>query len=146
MADTDPLAALKPLIAPPAVPWWPPAPGWWLLGIALLVLSVALAVWGWQRWRRHCGTRYQREALALLGPLDNVQAIAQLVRRAAISAYGREHAAAADWKTLCPGMDAQSLQLLAESQYRADPPPAAAVAQLREQVRRWLTGLPMVKR
>jgi hypothetical protein len=37
------LEQLQPVIAPPAVHWWPPAPGWWLL--ALLVPLLAWALW-----------------------------------------------------------------------------------------------------
>lgn len=41
------LQQLQPLIAPPAVSWWPLAPGWWLLPLLLLAL-------GWAAWRgRH---------------------------------------------------------------------------------------------
>ena len=37
------LDQLQPLIAPPAVGFWPPAPGWWLL---LLVIPLL----GWGNW------------------------------------------------------------------------------------------------
>lgn len=34
----NPLEQLEPLIAPPAISWWPPAPGWWLLALLLPAL------------------------------------------------------------------------------------------------------------
>lgn len=34
----NPLDQLEPLIAPPAISWWPPAPGWWLLALLLPLL------------------------------------------------------------------------------------------------------------
>jgi len=37
----NPLDQLEPLIAPPAISWWPPAPGWWLLALLLPLL-----LWG----------------------------------------------------------------------------------------------------
>ena len=37
------LDQLQPLIAPPAIGFWPPAPGWWLL---LLVIPLL----GWGLW------------------------------------------------------------------------------------------------
>ena len=39
----NPLDQLQPLIAPPAIHWWPPAPGWWLL--ALLGPLLAWGLW-----------------------------------------------------------------------------------------------------
>ena len=40
----NPLEQLQPLIAPPAIHWWPPAPGWWLLAILCPLLA-------WGLWR-----------------------------------------------------------------------------------------------
>ena len=146
MANNDALANLKPLIAPAPIPWWPPAPGWWLLGIALLFLLIALAVWSWKRWLHYCGTRYQREALALLEPVHNIADIALLIRRVAVSALGRERAATAAWHEICSSMDEQSLQLLAESQYRSDNAITAdAIEHLRLQTQQWIKKLPPVE-
>ncbi|WP_425914435.1 DUF4381 domain-containing protein [Pseudomonas sp. GWSMS-1] len=39
----NPLDQLEPLIAPPAISWWPPAPGWWLLALLLPLLLWAAA-------------------------------------------------------------------------------------------------------
>ncbi|WP_349616603.1 DUF4381 domain-containing protein [Azotobacter salinestris] len=48
----SPLDQLRPLIPPPAVPWWPPAPGWWLLALVALVSLGAFCWLQWQRPRR----------------------------------------------------------------------------------------------
>ena len=45
MNNLDPLAALRPLHAPPAISWWPPAPGWWLLLAALAILGTAVLIY-----------------------------------------------------------------------------------------------------
>ncbi|HQQ74069.1 MAG TPA: DUF4381 domain-containing protein [Pseudomonadales bacterium] len=144
-ANTDALANLKPLIAPPAIAWWPPAPGWWILGTLLLLGLVALSIYSWKRVRLHQRTRYQREALALLDNVNTLEGIAQLIRRAAISALGREHAATADWNTLCPTFDPDSLQLLNESLYRNDTATPESIAHLRLQTQQWLRTLPPVR-
>ncbi len=146
LPNADPLAALKPLLAPPPVSWWPPAPGWWLLALVVLALLAAGCMWGWRRWQLHRNTRYQREAIALLAQANDVGSIAMLVRRVAISAYGREQAATSPWQALCPSLDSASLSLLAEAQYRrADSIPAEAIAALRSQVRQWIGTLPPVR-
>ena len=62
MKHTAPLDALRPLHAPPPIPWWPPAPGWWLLAGLVLVTLLGL-LW----WRRR--THLQRAALHELDAL-----------------------------------------------------------------------------
>ena len=48
--NPDPLAELRDIHLPAAVPWWPPAIGWWLL-LLLVVLLVVAVVW-WKHRRR----------------------------------------------------------------------------------------------
>jgi hypothetical protein len=74
------LQQLQPLIAPPAVGWWPLAPGWWLL--AGLLLALAWAAWHWRRqWFGRPGRPTPVEAEAEQ-PLDVVrsEALAELAR------------------------------------------------------------------
>lgn len=66
----DPLAALRPLHAPPPISWWPPAPGWWLL---LLTIAVAAAGIFW--WRR--ATAARRAALSELRALERSEVPAE---------------------------------------------------------------------
>lgn len=146
MNNSDALANLKPLIAPEPISWWPLAPGWWLLGAALLLTLISVAVWGWKRWQHYRGTRYQREALALLEPIDNVTDIALIIRRVAISVLGRSRAATTAWHEICPTMDEQSLQLLTESQYKnRSNITAEDIERLRQQTKLWIQHLPAVK-
>ncbi|MFS0826688.1 DUF4381 domain-containing protein [Pseudomonas phoenicis] len=67
---------LQPLIAPPAIGWWPPAPGWWLLLVAVLAL-------GWGIWRLR-GWRPRRRPSPVLAEsaMDPVRsaALAELAR------------------------------------------------------------------
>ena len=43
----DLLATLRPLHAPPRIPWWPPAPGWWIV-LSLAILALVIFI-GWRR-------------------------------------------------------------------------------------------------
>ena len=84
----DPLANLKPLHNPEAIPLWPPAPGWWIL-LALLIL--AAVVYSWFRHQR----RLQRHALHELDQLQRQDLTAsqlanqvnQLLKRYALVCY-----------------------------------------------------------
>lgn len=152
------LDALRPVIAPPPIPFWPPAPGWYALGIIILCACVALCIW-W--WRRHCflrDTQYRREAAALLAstqstnmtPHEQLTQIAQILRRAAISAWGRDHAGTENWTQLITRIpadiiDADSLALLDRALYRATPPSDASLQKLYTQVELWLQQLPPLK-
>ncbi len=107
MNNSEALQQLRDIHLPEPVPFWPPAPGWWLLAL-LVMLLLSAAVWLWKRHRR---TAYRRAALLELQNLH--QALAQgqtaapiiaelsiLLRRAAISRYGRQQVAelrGADW-------------------------------------------------
>lgn len=102
MNPGDPLAALHPLRQPEPISWWPPAPGWWLLAAVLIAAALFLARGVTGRRRRQ---RYRREALAELArlresdllhsqPGSAVTAINATLKRAAITAAGRERIAA----------------------------------------------------
>jgi hypothetical protein len=100
--DPTSLDRLHDLVAPPPVPWWPPAPGWiWVLSALAAALLIA-ALRGFIRWQHH---RYRREALAELtrqqtaisDPDQRVKAVAalaELLKRTALSAFPREQVAA----------------------------------------------------
>ncbi|WP_051305420.1 DUF4381 domain-containing protein [Desulfogranum mediterraneum] len=65
-AMADPAAIpLRDYLLPKEVGWWPPAPGWWgLLGLSLLLVTIAALVV--RRYRRQQWRRDARELLAAL--------------------------------------------------------------------------------
>lgn len=97
---------LHDIVVPGATPWWPPAPGWYWI-MCLLALLAAVMLWrALVRWQRNC---YRREALAELarieaavqaaGPGEDsadkaLPALAELLKRAALTAYPRAQVAA----------------------------------------------------
>jgi hypothetical protein len=101
MNNTKALQGLRDIHLPEPIPFWPLAPGWWLLTVVIVLLLV-LAGWLWIRHRR---TAYRRVALKELQQLRQaleqghvdipiVAELSILLRRAAISRYGRQQVAA----------------------------------------------------
>ncbi|HFC92895.1 MAG TPA: DUF4381 domain-containing protein [Leucothrix mucor] len=100
-APVDALANLKDIHLPTAVSWWPLAPGWWVL-LALFFLMIALAVILYIRSQRktsqeiiveqalHLFHQLQQQSLS---PKDLIMALSELLRRTAISLYGRDEIA-----------------------------------------------------
>ncbi len=90
-ADPASLQNLHDVIVPAAVPFWPPAPAWhWVLALAGFLLAALLfrVVIHWQR------NRYRREALAVLRHAAPAPAaLAELLKRAVLSAWPREQVA-----------------------------------------------------
>jgi hypothetical protein len=95
--DPTSLDRLHDIVAPAPVPWWPPAPGWYYVIVLVLLIVLVLAVRGFLRWQHN---RYRREALAefarqekrLRDPAQRPAALAslaELLKRAAITAYSR---------------------------------------------------------
>lgn len=95
------LERLHDIILPAPVPWWPPAPGWyWILGF----LAIAASLFAFRTFVRWQQNRYRREALAELARCEHalknpalrtesIINIAELLKRAALSAWPREHVA-----------------------------------------------------
>lgn len=81
----DPLAALRPLHAPPPIHWWPPAPGWWLILFLVLILLFFI----YRYWKR---TAPRRAALRELNRIEKnkpsithpVATLNQLLKRYAL--------------------------------------------------------------
>jgi len=99
--DPTSLDRLHDIIAPPPVPFWPPAPGWyWLLGF-LLVLVLVLVIRALIRWlhnvyRRDALRELARQEAALADPQRRASAVtnvAGVLKRTAITAFGRESVA-----------------------------------------------------
>ena len=102
--NTDPtsLDRLHDIVMPPPSAWWPPAPAWsWILGI-VLVLLLALVVrsfllWQHNRYRREALTELRRHESSLNDPArraETLSAIAELLKRVALTAFPREQVAA----------------------------------------------------
>jgi Domain of unknown function (DUF4381) len=102
--NTDPtsLDRLHDIIMPAPLPWWPPAPAWyWILGI-VLVLLLALVVrffllWQHNRYRREALAELRRHESSLNDPArraETLSAIAELLKRVALTAFPREQVAA----------------------------------------------------
>jgi hypothetical protein len=108
--DTTALERLHDIVVPGPAPWWPLAPGWyWLIGF-LVVLTAAVLWRALVHWQRNC---YRREALAELARIEAqiesaaiadrardtsrnsvLPAMAELLKRTALTAYPREQVAA----------------------------------------------------
>jgi hypothetical protein len=94
----DALAKLQDIHLPPAVSWWPLAPGWWgLLLLFLLMSSLVLFVY-LRSQRRSSEEIIIEQALQLfyrlqqqsLTPEALMVALSALLRRTALSLYGRD--------------------------------------------------------
>lgn len=91
MMDADPLAALRPLHAPPPVGWWPPAPGWWL---ALIIATTTIYLI--YRYYKRMAPKYTAlKELELLNTNRNtidqpVAVLNQLLKRYALACWPAE--------------------------------------------------------
>jgi hypothetical protein len=99
--DPASLDRLHDIISPPPAPWWPPAPGWYWLAGVLAIWTVYWLATAFIRWQRN---RYRREALAQLRSQTRLLSdakmrapvlanLAELLKRAALSAYPRSEVA-----------------------------------------------------
>jgi hypothetical protein len=90
-ADPGSLENLHDLVMPVPAPWWPPAPGWIIVSAALIMV---LGRWLIRAIRHGQSNRYRREALVLLGKMDDAETeLPTLIKRVALSAYPRERVA-----------------------------------------------------
>lgn len=128
---------LRDIHLPAPIGWWPPAPGWWAL-LILLTGIFLLLLWLWRKRQEqrqldwfglakveleHLQTRYRNEPLIL------VRELSVLLRRVAISLYGRERVAGLTgnaWLSFLDKTAGKNLfkdkfdNLLTEIPYRAD--------------------------
>lgn len=97
------MAKLTEVEPPPPVSWWPPAPGWYVLAGVLALALLWLLGRGVRRWRanayRREGARLVRATTAL-APAAALDAIAAVLKRVAMTTFGRDGVAplsGADW-------------------------------------------------
>lgn len=145
---------LRDIHLPAPVGWWPPAIGWWLL-LGVLLLLIAIGVWGYRRWRRVTPVKLALAALDELradggrSEVDKLRQLAILMKRVALSRGPREDIAALsgeDWlrwldqKTGDTRFSDGPGRLLADAPYRPVPPVDQLEA-LFALCREWLLGL-----
>jgi hypothetical protein len=100
--NQDPLTQLRDIHLPDPISIWPPAIGWWLLMAIIIVLAIAI------RWAIKRHLVYKKRQLMINHELANVladykrkgnfqvyiQALSELLKRAAISLRNDSHVAA----------------------------------------------------
>ncbi len=151
----NPDLPLRDIHLPPEVGLWPLAPGWWVV-LCLLLLAVAALVWWWRKRQplTEPPVRVQVSALRELERIERtyrdqphvlVRELSVLLRRIAISLYGRRRVAGLTGMTWLQFLDRQSGSLafsqrfqraLTELPYR--PQGEADTAALVQEVRQWL--------
>jgi len=126
---------------PPPIAMVPQTVGWAVLGVVAMLALLALVTLAVRRWRANA---YRRAALAALDAAgDDPAAVADIVRRTAIAAYGRARVAplaGADWLAFLDGTGGGGFAegpgaALAAAPYRAD---GARVAGLGAVAARWV--------
>ncbi|MFD0981319.1 DUF4381 domain-containing protein [Tropicimonas aquimaris] len=141
------LDMLKPVPEPAPISMWPATGGWIWLGLVLLALAL-LGGWRWREHRR--ANAYRRAALAEIGQAgDDPARLAEILRRAALSAYPRAQVASetgADWLAFlaasCPGCDftGEAGKALVQAPWRPLPPDPAVTRLVETWVRRHRRG------
>lgn len=143
------------LIEPAPVPFRFGAPGWYVLGV-LCLLGIGFLVW--LIWRHHEKNKYRTAALLWLDHLQQslsgdgeykalVYETAMLLKRIAISRYGRKPVAAlrgeewaryfnTTWKARA--FDEKDADLLSGSVYRSQPIGESDAAQFMEKAKKWI--------
>lgn len=128
------LRSLHDIAVPPPVSWMPQTWGWAMLAG---LLALALLVWAFKTWLRYRRNAYRREALRMLGEIeqglqtpgnqaDALHALAEVLKRTALAAWPRADVAAtsgADWKQFLrnTGGSSEALDsLLDDIEYRPD--------------------------
>lgn len=147
---------LRDIHLPPELGWWPLAWGWWLV-IGLLVLGLISLIWWWLKRpvnTARMNLSAQTSALQELTRIENqysndplglVRELSVLLRRIAISLYGRRSVAGLTGVSWLQFLDKQGgspvfsqrfQQALTELPYRAQG--STDVSTLVQEVRQWL--------
>lgn len=148
-ASADSLVGLLNQLAevpePEAVSMVPQTAGWAVLGG---ILFLAMLIWAWRIWKAYQANAYRREALEALNlAADDAAEISAVLKRVALTAYGRKQVASLSgdaWLAFLDktgGATPKSFQqgagrVLAAAAYRAEPVPADQ--ELRVLARQWV--------
>lgn len=134
-------AAMRDLIAPPPIPFWPATPAWYVLG-AVILMALLWFAWRLRKtWRRDA---YRRAALRELEAAQAPVEIAALLKRTALAAWPRVRVASltgAEWASWLRASAPRARlteavsRLLAELAYLPTTPPGAKDA-ARDWIRR----------
>lgn len=81
------LENLHDIVSPPPVPWWPLAPAWYVVLLLALCVLFWLGLHYWKQWRANA---YRRAALRELNDARTTKAIAEILKRTALSIAPRE--------------------------------------------------------
>jgi hypothetical protein len=90
-SDPTSLDNLRDIVVPPSVPWWPPATGWW---IVFALVTLAVAVFAWRKWRDWHANAYRRAAMRELHAATCAAEVAEILKRTVLVAYPRADVAA----------------------------------------------------
>ena len=140
-ADTASLDALRDIVVPPPVPWWPLAPGAWVL-LAVTLLIAALL--GRRALRRRRSNAYRRAALAQLREARSPAEVNTILKRTALAAFPRAGVARlagqpwSQWlrETGGAGLDTEVADIVAMSSFRRDD--GTDLAAVKEFAGRWV--------
>ena len=151
------LAQLRPELAPESSLWWPLAWGWWSLLAALILASLALALWQQRRQRRRLSHAFIDEALVQLRMLDSGQldarqrllAINAILKRAAMTAYPQDNCANISlgaWlkflESKWPKANFQQYEQLLKQRYNGkQQPDSSTLSAYQQQAKDWLLRL-----
>ncbi|MBO9474676.1 DUF4381 domain-containing protein [Shimia sp. R10_1] len=134
---------------PEAVSMMPQTVGWAVLAGMLLLVLMA---WVWRIWKRYQANAYRREALVALEQVsEDAAAISALLKRTALTAYGRSRVAALSGERWLAFLDATigtsepafsngAGHVLAQAAYRPEPVPAGP--DLQDLARWWIKHHP----
>jgi hypothetical protein len=85
-ADPASLDALRDIVVPPPVSWWPLAPGWWILLVAIGLIAALL---GRRALLCRRANAYRRAALAQLREASSPADVNTILKRTALAAFPR---------------------------------------------------------
>lgn len=138
---------------PASVGWWPLAPGWWVL-VCLMLVVIALLVWYWNKSPRLPRQGVLDTALRELDRLPKQYAkdskillreLSVLLRRVAISRYGREKVAGLTGAAWVDFLDKQAGKTLFKGRFEAvltelpyRPETQVETAALMQAIREWI--------